>query len=60
MDDQYIRSTDTENINEENTFLWLFRGDLREETESEKNSSTRSGITNQISCDKNITNRNRQ
>jgi hypothetical protein len=41
-----------------NAFLWLSRRDLKLETESFRcNSSTRSGITNQMSCDKCITNK---
>ena len=32
---QYIRSMDRELIGEEDTFLWLLRGDLQRETESE-------------------------
>jgi hypothetical protein len=35
MDGHYIRSTDRQLINEEYTFLWLSRGDLKAETESE-------------------------
>jgi DNA-binding GntR family transcriptional regulator len=32
---QYIRSTDKQLISEEDTFLWLSKGDLKAETESE-------------------------
>jgi hypothetical protein len=32
---QYIRNTDTQLISEEDTFLWLTKGDLKAETESE-------------------------
>ena len=32
---QYIRNTDRQRINEEDTFLWLSKGDLKAETESE-------------------------
>jgi hypothetical protein len=32
---QYIRSTDKQLIGEEDTLLWLSRGDLKTETESE-------------------------
>jgi hypothetical protein len=35
MHGQYIRSIDTQLISEEDTFLWLWRGDLKAETESE-------------------------
>jgi hypothetical protein len=43
MHGQYIRSLESQLISEEDTFLWLSRGDLKGETE---NSSIRSGITN--------------
>jgi hypothetical protein len=39
-------------------FLWLSRGDLKGETKW-NNSSTRSGITNKITGNKNIRDRNR-
>ena len=32
---QYIRNTDRQFISEEDTFLWLSKGDLKAETESE-------------------------
>jgi hypothetical protein len=35
MHGQYIISMDRQLIGEEDTFLWLSRGDLKEETESE-------------------------
>jgi hypothetical protein len=35
MNGQYIRSIDRELIGEDDTFLWLSRGDLKTETESE-------------------------
>jgi Ni,Fe-hydrogenase III component G len=35
MNGQYIRSIDKQPIGEENTFLWLSKGDLKAETESE-------------------------
>jgi hypothetical protein len=35
MNGQYIRSIDRQLIGEEDTFLWLLRGDLKVETESE-------------------------
>jgi len=34
MHGQYIRSLDKQLISEENTFPWLWRGDLKAETES--------------------------
>jgi hypothetical protein len=35
MHGQYIRSMDRKLFSEEDMFLWLFRGNLKEETESE-------------------------
>ena len=35
MHEQYIRNTDTQLISEEDTFLWLSKGDIKAETESE-------------------------
>jgi hypothetical protein len=35
MDDQYIRSIDRQLISEEDTLLWLSRGEVKVETESE-------------------------
>jgi hypothetical protein len=35
MRGQYIRNTDRQPISEEDTFLWLTKGDLKAETESE-------------------------
>ena len=43
-----MRSMDRGLSGGEDTFLWLSRGDLKGQTESENNSSTRSGITNHI------------
>ena len=35
MHGQYIRNIDRQLISEEDTFLWLSKGDLKAETESE-------------------------
>jgi hypothetical protein len=35
MHGQYIRNIDRQLVNEEDTFLWLTKGDLKAETESE-------------------------
>ena len=35
MNGQYIRNIDRQLISEEDTFLWLSKGDLKAETESE-------------------------
>ena len=55
MHSQYT-SRDGQLITEEDTFRWLWRGDLKQETESEIIQQ----ITNKISCNKYITNRKRQ
>ena len=57
---QYIRSTDRQLFGQEETFLCLSRGDLKGETENEIIAAQYQALQNQISCDKNITNRNRQ
>ena len=36
MHGQYIRNIDRQLISEEDTFLWLSKGDLQAETESEQ------------------------
>ena len=36
MHGQYIRNMDSQLISEEDMFLWLSKGDLKVETESEK------------------------
>jgi len=56
MHGQYIRNTDRQLIGEEDTFLWLSKGDLKTETESE---IVAAGATNRILCDKNIEHRGR-
>jgi hypothetical protein len=54
MHGQYIRNIDRQLISEEDTFLWLSKGDLKAETESEIVAAT-----NKILCDKNIEHRDR-
>jgi hypothetical protein len=56
---QYTGSTDSQFISNEDMFLWLLRGDLKQKL-NVKRESTRSGITNKILCNQDITNRNRQ
>jgi hypothetical protein len=57
---QYVRSTDRQTaIGEEDTLLWLSRGDLEGETEREV-TAAQDGVTNKITCSENITKRNRQ
>ena len=54
MHGQYITNVDRQLISEEDTFLWLSKGDLKG-----KVGSTRPGATNKILCDKNIEHRDR-
>jgi hypothetical protein len=35
MHEQYIRNIDRQRISEEDTFLWLWKGDLKAKSESE-------------------------
>jgi hypothetical protein len=45
-------------IGAEDMLMWLLRGDVKAESESEIcNSSTRPGFTNKVLCNTNITNR---
>jgi hypothetical protein len=60
MHGQDIRSIDKQLISEEDTFLWLSKGDLKAETESEIVAALRPSTANKIPCNKNIANRNRQ
>ena len=56
---QYIRNTDRQFISEEDTFLWLSKGDLKAETESEMLAAQDRALKNKILCDKNIEHRDR-
>jgi hypothetical protein len=49
MHGQYIRNIDRQLVSEEDTFLWLTKGDLKAETESE----------NEVLCNKNTENRDK-
>ena len=57
--EQYIRNTDRQLISEEDTFLWLSKGDLKAETESEIVAAQDQAFTNEILRNKNIEHRNR-
>jgi hypothetical protein len=47
-------------IGEDDTFLWLSRGEMKAENESEITAAqNQPGLSNKISCKKDITNRNR-
>ena len=59
MHGQCIRNIDRQLISEEDTFLWLSKGDLKAETESEISGSARPSVTNETLCNKNIEHRNR-
>ena len=60
MHGQYIRNIDRQLISEEDTLIWLSKGDLKAETESEIVCSTRPSVTNEILRNKNTEHRNRQ
>jgi len=49
-----------QHFNQEDTFKWLSRDDLKGETESEVKAAKHQALQNQISRDKIISNRNRQ
>jgi hypothetical protein len=51
MHGQYIRSIDMQFISQDDTFLWLLRGDLKGKTER-KIIAAQDQITNQISSSK--------
>jgi hypothetical protein len=55
MHGHHIRSTDRQIIHEEDTLMWLPRGDLKVKYGQHKPS-----VTNKISCNKNIAHRNRE
>jgi len=59
MHGHYIRNIDRQLIGEEDTFLWLLKGDLKAETESEIVAAQEKFATNKILCDKNIEHRDR-
>ena len=59
MHGQYIRNIDRLLISEEDTFLWLLKGDLKTETESVIVAAQRPSIKNKILRDKNIEHRDR-
>ena len=54
MDGQYIRNIDRQLIGAEDTFLWLSKGGLKTETQSENSGSSRPGARNKILCERNI------
>ena len=59
MHGQYIRNMDGQ-LSEEDTFLWLSKGDLKAETVREISGRTRPGATHLVSWKKNIESRDRQ
>jgi hypothetical protein len=56
----YIIGIDKQHISEEDTSLWLFRGNLKGETASEIIAAQDQALQTKTSCNKNITNRTRQ
>jgi hypothetical protein len=60
MHSQYTKSTDTHLVSEEDTFLWLSRGYLKAETESEIIAAQDQTFQSKILCNYNITNTNTQ
>jgi hypothetical protein len=56
---QYIRSIDKHLISKEDTFLWLSKGDLKAETESEIVVAQDQALQTKYQCNKNIANRKR-
>ena len=60
MDGQYIRSIDRLLISEEDTLLWLSRGEVKAETKSDITATQDQALHNKISCNKNIAHRNKQ
>ena len=59
MHGQYIRNIDTQLISKEDMFLWLSKGDLKAETESEIVAAQDQALQNEILRSKNIEHRNR-
>jgi hypothetical protein len=59
MHGQYIRSMYRQLTNEEDTLLWLLRGDLKEETESEIITGQDQASQTKYHATKITTNRNR-
>jgi hypothetical protein len=56
---QYIRSINRQLISVKDTFLWLSKGGLKVETESELVAAQDPSVTNKILCNKNIEHRDR-
>ena len=61
MHGQYIRNIDRQLFSEEDTFLWLSKGDLKAETESEIVAAQDQALQTKyvVLCNKNIEHRNR-
>ena len=59
MHGQYIRNIDRQLISEEDTFLWLSKGDIKAETESEIVAAKDQALQTKYNATKNIGHRNR-
>ena len=60
MHGQYIRNMDRQLISEEDTFLWLSKGDLKAETESEIVAAQNQALHTKYYGEKNIESKDRQ
>ena len=60
MHGEYIRNMDRQLISEEDTFLWLSKGDLKAETESKIVAAQNQGLHKKYYGKRNNENRNRQ
>jgi hypothetical protein len=59
MHGQYIKNIDRQLVSEEDTFLWLTKGDLKAETESGIVAAQDQALNSKELCNKNTENRDR-